>query len=65
MLKEDLRQIFKKQMDEGTTKLYFILIDGDYKVLERHPLNEMESLLPLLSAFQYVGFKDTVPRFSK
>ena len=31
MILEDLEYIFKPQIDEGTTKMYFMLIDGEHK----------------------------------
>lgn len=65
MILEDLQYIFKPQIDEGTTSLYFMLIDGDHKVIQRCPLLEMESLLPMLDCFQYGGTVEKMPRFTK
>ena len=65
MTLEDLQYIFKPQIDEGTDKLYFMLADGEYKVIERHPAANIESLLPLLSCFEYHGAKARMPRFVK
>jgi len=64
MLKEDLDYIFKKQLNEGTDSLYFMLIDGDHNLIQRHPANKMEELLPMLSAFEYAG-AEVMPRFKK
>jgi hypothetical protein len=65
MTLEDLEYIFKPQIDEGTTKLYFILKDGDaMTVIERHPAEDLEGLLPMLSHFQYHG-SEVMPRFVK
>ena len=63
MILEDLEYIFKPQIDEGTTKLYFMLIDGDHKVIERCPVGELESLLTMLDCFQYGGTVEKMPRF--
>ena len=65
MILEDLQHIFKPQVDEGTDKLYFMLIDGDHKVIERHPTNDIATLLPMLDSFQYSGTVERVPRFAK
>jgi hypothetical protein len=65
MILEDLQHIFKPQVDEGTTSLYFMLIDGDHKVIERHPTNDIATLLPMLDSFQYSGTVERVPRFAK
>jgi hypothetical protein len=65
MTLEDLEYIFKPQIDEGTTKLYFILKDGDaMTVIERHPAEDLAGLLPMLSHFQYHG-SEVMPRFVK
>ena len=37
MTVEDLVHIFEPQIAEGTTKLYFMLVDGERKFIERHP----------------------------
>jgi hypothetical protein len=65
MIKEDLEYIFKPQVDEGTTKLYFMLIDGEHKVIERHPTDNFLGLLPMLDSFQYHGTESRIPRFVK
>ena len=65
MTLEDLAYIFKQQIAEGTTLLYFMLVDGDYKLVERHPAEDMESLLPMLDSLQYVGTEARMPRFVK
>jgi len=65
MILEDLEYIFKPQIDEGTTKLYFMLIDGEYKYIERHPVNDLLTLLPMLDSFQYAGTVEHIPRFIK
>ena len=62
---EDLEHIFKPQIDEGTDKLYFMLIDGEHKMIDRHTSNDLTTLVPLLDAFQYSGTIEQIPRFSK
>ena len=62
---EDLEYIFKPQIEEGTTKLYFMLIDGEHKVIERHEASDMASLVPMLDNFQYAGTEGRIPRFVK
>jgi hypothetical protein len=65
MTLEDLEFIFQNQIEEGTEKLYFMLVDGDrLPVVERHPADDLAGLLPMLSHFQYAG-NETMPRFVK
>ena len=63
MILEDLEYIFKPQVVEGTTSLYFMLIDGDHKSIQRHSSDDMASLLPMLDSFQYGGTVERMPRF--
>lgn len=65
MTLDDLKYIFKPQIAEGTDKLYFMLVDGEHKVIERHPATDMASLLPVLSCFEYHGAEARMPRFVK
>ena len=65
MILEDLQHIFKPQVDEGTDKLYFMLVDGEHRVIERHDASDMVSLVPMLGHFQYAGTEGRVPRFTK
>lgn len=65
MILEDIEHIFKSQIDEGTTKLYFMLIDGNHKMVERHPSTDMATLLPMLDSFEYIGTVERMPRFAK
>ena len=61
----DLEYIFEYQIEEGTTKLYFMLKDGDaMPVIARHPVEDLAGLLPMLSHFQYAG-TNVMPRFTK
>ena len=63
MILADLEHIFKPQIDEGTDSLYFMLVVGEYKLIQRHPTNDMPSLLPMLDSFQYGGTVERMPRF--
>lgn len=65
MLIEDLHHIFKNQIDAKEKLLYFMLIDNDYKVIERHPMDDLAGLLPMLSCFTYSGADAGMPRFKK
>ena len=65
MTLEDLQHIFDRQIEDGTEKLYFMLVDGDrMPVVERHPAEDLEGLLSMLSHFQYHG-SEVMPRFWK
>lgn len=65
MILEDLEHIFKNQVNEGTISLYYMLIDGDYKLIQRHPADNIDALLPMLDSFQYSGTVERLPRFTK
>lgn len=66
MILEDLEYIFRNQIQEGSDKLYFGLSDGDAApVIERHAANDIIGLIPLLSAFHYIGVVGRIPRFAK
>jgi hypothetical protein len=65
MILEDLEYIFKPQVNEGTDSLYFMLIDGDHKLIQRHPADNIDALLPMLDSFQYSGTVERLPRFTK
>jgi hypothetical protein len=66
MTLEDLQYIFDHQIEEGTDKLYFMLVDGDrLPVIERHPSTDLAGLLPMLSSFEYAGSGAGMPRFTK
>ena len=65
MVIEDLQHIFDHQIEDGTTKLYFMLTDGErLPLIQRHPANELAGLLPVLDSFQYTGH-NVMPRFQK
>ena len=66
MTLEDLEYIFDRQIEEGTKKLYFMLVDGNrLPVVERHPAEDLGGLLPMLSNFEYAGSGAGMPRFQK
>jgi hypothetical protein len=63
---DDLEYIFKKQIDEGTTKLYFMVVEGNHKEIMRQELSEMSELLPFLDNFMFNGYNPaTMPIFIK
>lgn len=62
---EDLQHIFKPQIDEGTDKLYFMLIEDNLQLINRHPANDLTGLLPLLDNFEYRFTDARTPRFYK
>ena len=63
---EDLEYIFQNQIEEGTTKLYFMLVDqGKMPMIERHPSEDLAGLLPMLDSFHYSGSGAGMPRFTK
>ena len=66
MILEDLQYIFEKQIEEGTEKLYFMLVDGDtFPLVSRHPADDIEGLVPMLDSFRYDGVTSGMPRFVK
>jgi len=66
MTLEDLQYIFDRQIEEGTEKLYFMLVDGDrLPMVERHPVEDLAGLLPMLDSFEYAGAPAGMPRFQK
>jgi len=62
---EDLEHIFKPQFAEGTVILYYMLIDGEHKTVERCLSDRLETLLPMLDNFVYAGTEARIPRFTK
>jgi hypothetical protein len=68
MIVEDLEHIFRAQIEQcqaSDTKLWFMLEDGEHCVIERHPADDLEGLLPMLDSFQYAGNEANIPRFKK
>ena len=64
-MKHDLEYIFKPQIDEGTDKLYFMLIEDNLQLIHHHTADELAGLLLLLDNFQYKGTDGRIPRFVK
>jgi hypothetical protein len=64
MTLDDLKYVFRDQLIVEK-KLYFMLVDSDYKVVERHDAAKLEELLPMLSCFEYWGDAGNMPRFVK
>jgi hypothetical protein len=64
MTLDDLKYVFRDQLIVEK-KLYFMLVDGDHKVVERHDATKLEELLPMLSCFEYWGDAGNMPRFVK
>lgn len=65
---EDLQHIFKPQLDQiinSDIKLFYMLVDGDHVLIDRHPANDLETLLLTLDNFQYIGSEGGMPRFVK
>ena len=68
MTLEDLQYIFKTQLEQikgDDSKLFFMLQDANYNLVERVPANDIQTLIPMLSSFQYVGQAGNIPRFAK
>ena len=65
MTLEDLQYIFEYQIEEGSEKLYFMLVDGErLPLIQRHPVDDLAGLFPMLDSFQYTGH-NVMPRFKK
>jgi len=64
-MNNDLEYIFKSQIDEGTDKLCFMLIEDNLQLIHRHPATELAGLLLLLDNFQYKDTDGRIPRFVK
>lgn len=60
---DDLKLIFKDQLETGD-ELSYMMIEGDYKIIERCFSENIELLLPCLDNFEYIG-NTSIPRFSK
>jgi len=62
---EDLQHIFKHQIDKGTSKLRFMLVENNLQHVHLHNTDDLAGLLPLLDNFQYVESDVLTPRFYK
>jgi hypothetical protein len=66
MILEDLKHIFKPQIDEGTTDLYYMVFDSpSHAQILRHPANDLSGMLPFVDCLQYAGTEARMPRFTK
>ena len=68
MNNDDLQYIFKKQLDANEKKLYFLLVERGFKLVERFDSTKLDQLLMLLDNFIYDGSVDDygiMPRFIK
>jgi len=66
MTLDDLQHIFDHQIEAGTERLYFMMVDGDrLPVVERHPAEDLAGLLPMLDSFYYADSDAGMPRFQK
>ena len=64
MILEDLNYIFEPQIADGTTSLYFMLVDTNTNTILRHLVSEIENLLPMLDNFYYAGASNKMPKFT-
>lgn len=66
---DDLKYIFKHQLTEGTTNLYFMVVEEERITVLRHPTDELSGLLPMLDSLQYAGHAGekvgNMPKFTK
>jgi len=68
MILEDLKHIFKPQLDEITSeedKLFYILREGNHVTVKSHSANDLENLLTTLDNFHHSGNYKDMPRFTK
>ena len=67
MTLEDLEYIFADQLRTLTEseRVWFMLVDGDHRAIERHHGDDLESLLPTLSTFTHIGSAIGMPCFQK
>jgi len=64
---DDLKYIFRNEIEGKDKHVYFMLedADDDYdNTVIQHPAEELEDLVPLLDCFIYEG-TDQMPRFRK
>jgi hypothetical protein len=65
MTLDDIKFIFEDQIESGTDKVWFMLCDNNYRLIERHDSNRLNELIPMLDSFTYSGNIGNIPRFSK
>jgi len=63
---DDINHIFATQLSfPNKQDLYFVLIEDGHKIAQRHPSNELNTLLLLLDNFVYDGTRGGMPFFTK
>lgn len=66
MILSDLDYIFKPQLDDNEEKLYYMLIDGNYSLVERYDTYKMAELIYCLDNFIFDGYiSGKMPKFIK
>lgn len=64
---DDIKHIFRKEIERKDQHVYFMLMDADDDYdnsVIRHEADDLESLVPLLDCFIYDGTEE-MPRFRK
>jgi hypothetical protein len=64
MTLEDLQYIFKEQL-KYKADLFFMLEEGAYVVIKRHPVDDLAGLLSMLDNFAHSGNNGQIPQFVK
>jgi len=63
---DDLTHIFRPQIQQGTKKLHYMLIEDLHVKIQHHPVDRLEELIPVLKNFQFEGYKPGhIARFVK
>lgn len=62
---DDLKYIFKDQLVHSEEKLFYMLVDKGTNTICRNSVDELESLVDMLSCFVYTGNEGHIPRFTK
>ena len=70
VLLDDLKEVFKVQLERGVTNLFFFTQeqhprDADDWRCRAFPSNQMEDLLPYLQDYTYYRTTNHLPRFFK
>lgn len=65
MTLDDLKSIFKEQIESGETTLCYILINPDKLTIKKCDADKLETLLPILDKFRHTETKNKIPRFSE
>jgi hypothetical protein len=67
---DDLKHIFRHQTTESKDyvppdTLEYMIIDRSGRLTKTCPVNQLETLLPMLDSFIFEGFRDRMPIFIK